>query len=329
MIRLPQNRVYKGRIRQSGQALLLILLVMSLVLTLVMSSVSRGVTDVEVSTSEEESIRAFDAAQAGIERSVVALTTPGPSVTLDSGATFVTSEDVVSSVQYTDDGGDEVNYFKYPLELLSGESAFFFFVSHKENADGDYVMTCDDLDGDSLTEECISPEKIRFNWGRLGTPADSSTTPALYMEFYYNSDTTNEYKWVDLADLSDIKISTISADPNVTRQTTTNNFMALNAINGIPSTIDDYEFTSLYERGTDYVNVSSGALLFVKVTMLYNDTPQPLGVTSAAALPVQGYNLTSTGQSSDVYRKLVLFQGYPEIPFEFGNAVYSKNSLAK
>ncbi|KKQ56981.1 MAG: hypothetical protein US75_C0001G0038 [Candidatus Woesebacteria bacterium GW2011_GWC1_38_13] len=128
-----------------------------------MSSVSRGVTDVEVSTSEEESIRAFDAAQAGIERSVVALTTPAVSVALDSGATFVADKDIVSSVQYLD-GGDEVNYFKYPLELLSGESAIFFFVSHKENNDGDYVMTCDDID--PLIEE----SHRRFIWNFIIIP---------------------------------------------------------------------------------------------------------------------------------------------------------------
>ena len=324
MFKLPRNYIVKSR-RQSGQALLLILLVMSLVLTLVMSSVSRGVTDVEVSTSEEESIRAFDAAQAGIERSVVALTTPAVSVALDSGATFVADKDIVNSVQYFD-SGDEVNYFKYPLELLSGESATLFFVSHKEDANGDYVMTCDDID--PLIEECISPARIRFNWGRPGTLSDGNTTPALYMEFYYNSDSSNPDKWEDLGDLSDVQIATISADPNASRRWV-NNFQALTTTNGIPSTIDDYSFTSLYEKGVDYVNVPIGALLFVKVTMLYNDTPQPLGVTSAASLPPQGYNLTSTGQSSDIYRKLVLFQGYPEVPFEFGNAVYSKNSLTK
>ena len=63
--------------RQKGQALLLVLLVMSLVLTLVLSSVSKSVTDVEISKYEDNAIRAFDAAQAGIEKGMVGDITSG------------------------------------------------------------------------------------------------------------------------------------------------------------------------------------------------------------------------------------------------------------
>jgi Tfp pilus assembly protein PilX len=56
---------------QKGQALVLVLLSLSVVLTLVLFILSRSITDVAVSSKEEESARAFSAAEAGIERSLV------------------------------------------------------------------------------------------------------------------------------------------------------------------------------------------------------------------------------------------------------------------
>ena len=67
--------------RESGQALILVLLSLSVVLTLVLYVVSRSVTDVAVSSQQEESVRAFSAAEAGIEKTLVIGTgnaTPAP-----------------------------------------------------------------------------------------------------------------------------------------------------------------------------------------------------------------------------------------------------------
>ena len=50
---------------QSGQALLVILLSMAVILTLVLSVASSSITDVTVTTFEEDALRAFSAAEAG------------------------------------------------------------------------------------------------------------------------------------------------------------------------------------------------------------------------------------------------------------------------
>ena len=50
---------------ESGQALLLVLLGMAVVLTIVLSILSRSVTDIAVTSREEEALRAFSAAEAG------------------------------------------------------------------------------------------------------------------------------------------------------------------------------------------------------------------------------------------------------------------------
>ena len=57
--------------KQSGQALLIILLVMAVGLTVALAIVSRSVTDIRISRQEEESARAFSAAEAGIEQALI------------------------------------------------------------------------------------------------------------------------------------------------------------------------------------------------------------------------------------------------------------------
>lgn len=52
---------------QSGQALLVVILTMIVALTVGLSVASRSITNVRISTSEEESQKAFSAAEAGIE----------------------------------------------------------------------------------------------------------------------------------------------------------------------------------------------------------------------------------------------------------------------
>lgn len=65
---------------QKGQALLIIILTMVVALTVGLSAVSRSITTLRISTAEEESQRAFSAAEAGIEEALksggnIALTT--------------------------------------------------------------------------------------------------------------------------------------------------------------------------------------------------------------------------------------------------------------
>ena len=56
---------------ESGQALLIVLLVMAVGLTMGLSVISRSTTDIRISRQEKESARAFSAAEAGIEQALL------------------------------------------------------------------------------------------------------------------------------------------------------------------------------------------------------------------------------------------------------------------
>ncbi len=101
---------------QAGQAVLIVLLSLSVVLVVVMFILSRSITDISLSSKEEDSMRAFSAAEAGIERVLVTGSDTG-SMTIGD-ATF--SADVSEFAQ-------GVNKVVYPISLKSGEIATFWF----------------------------------------------------------------------------------------------------------------------------------------------------------------------------------------------------------
>lgn len=143
------------RRNQKGQAVLVVLLSLSVVLVIVLFILSRSITDISLSTKDEDSLRAFSAAEAGVERALVIGNSSG---SLDNAEFSALVTDFAS-------GADQVTY---PLALKSGENAVFWF-----RRDGESI----EFDGSS----------VRFCWGNFGTNSADSDTPALEVTFYYTT----------------------------------------------------------------------------------------------------------------------------------------------
>ncbi|HLE48586.1 MAG TPA: hypothetical protein VI819_00930 [Patescibacteria group bacterium] len=313
MARLP----YK-KLKQSGQAVLMIVLVLSVVLTLVVSAVTRSVVDLDITKYDDNAIRAFDAAQAGIERVLIGETVP-PGTTLQSGATVTAASTDSTTV---------ANMYLYPLELYSGESAVFWFVNHKLTASGDLIVDC-------LMGGCVTPAQVRFCWGTLGTAGDgNSKAPAIEIETYYSTSSPSpQSKYNDMYDWSTIQTKKLSIDPNTTRRLS-NNFSAPAVAGGIGCANPiNFQFSTRHDDDLGdlgYESLPNGSLILIRVTMLYNDDKtHPIGIRSSGSIPPQGRVITSTGVSGDATRKLSLYQGFPEFPFEFGSVIFSKGSITK
>ena len=106
---------------QRGQIGLIVLLVMMVVGTIALSVASRSIIDVSITKQEEEKIRAFSAAEAGIED----LLTQGLALSLGIGKTSPESLPVdysydVSEVGVGSDG------FVFPDPLVNGETVQVF-----------------------------------------------------------------------------------------------------------------------------------------------------------------------------------------------------------
>ncbi len=145
-------------VNQKGQALVLVLLSLAVVLTIVLFILSRSITDVSISSGESQSVGAFSAAEAGVEQALVIGSSGSGSV-----------GDATYNAQVTDVARG-VRSFVYPLELNSGDTVTLWLNSQDTSAD---------YNGNAL----------RICWGKSGTPSGSSTTPAIEAALVYGSPT--------------------------------------------------------------------------------------------------------------------------------------------
>lgn len=100
---------------RGGQALIVILLVLGVALTVGLAIVARSVTEINVSTVQDESARALSAAVAGIEQSL------GGVITGPSGSGVVGTAGDVFTVQKSSAGGASV--YVASEELVAGDAA--------------------------------------------------------------------------------------------------------------------------------------------------------------------------------------------------------------
>lgn len=143
----------------AGQALVLVLLSLAVVLTLVLFILARTVTDIAVSTTEEEAIRAFSAAEAGIEKALVIGA---------GGVGSVGDANFSASVTGYAEG---TRNFNYPVDLASGDTATIWFARH--------------LDDGTLTPS-FTGDSVKVCWGKPGTPSDAAETPAIEFSIFYD-----------------------------------------------------------------------------------------------------------------------------------------------
>lgn len=284
---------------QKGQALLIVLLSMAVVLTITLSILSRSVTDIKISSQDEDSLRAFSAAEAGVEQALVGISGP-----FDFGNAQV-SASVINFAEGT-------NKFAFPANFFSQDQVYTWFVGH--NADGD----------PSCAGPCFTGESVVVCWGEAGTSADNSMTPALEASIYYAL-TPGDYKTVQIA--------RITADPNVSRRTSNSfaetdgqNCQISNRTLAFKKTIN---FSSLGIPSAVY-NAANG-LQFMTLRLIYNqDQAQPLGVDGGSSVfPSQGKMIESKGSSGLANRRLEVFQSYQEIPIVFASSVFSSGALIK
>lgn len=301
-----------GTKNKSGQALLIILLAMVTITTVVLSIVSRSVSEVEVTNKEEDSLRAFTAAEAGVEE---ALVTAAIGTNLQESITVPTTGSLTSeisnySVNVTGYPQTATQY-AYPFELLSGDSGT--------------VWLCDS------TSPCFSPnsQNLTVCWGkRMTYPAGQS--PALELTFVYKVSGT-------------YYTSRAVFDPDSARRgnatTPGNKFQAPTSTNGTCTIAgEQYQFSKSFttqELTTGVASslglpITAGDTELMKARLLYNTgTAHSFGVMSNANLPPQGRQVSSVGESGNATRKIEAFLLNPSTPSVFDSAIYSGTRLIK
>jgi hypothetical protein len=148
----------------SGQALLVILLIMAVALTIGLSVVSRSVTDIRLSQEQEESARTFSVAEAGLEW----LLAGEEGLPEFEGFTINTGTIPL--------GGSDKNSFKFPKGIDAGKTQTVWLVNHDEAGD------LDPSGGFYLA----GGRQIEIFWGNEDQGGDEDTTPALEATIIYD-----------------------------------------------------------------------------------------------------------------------------------------------
>lgn len=295
----------------SGQALLLVLLSMSVVLTIVLSILARSTVDIGVSTRSEESVRAFSAAEAGIEQALVAGALNG---TLGNGsATFDAKVTDFSSA---------VSEFVLPYSLYSGESATVWFVSHDDSGN----LSCDS------GNPCFTGSEIKVCWGKNDvTYTDQNKIPAIEVSVIYLT-TPGDY--------TKAQIARAVIDPYTSR-TPPNSFSAADGSCVIDG--QTFAFSKTIDFGVGGFEISPAAiytnvngLQLARISFLYNtDMGHPVAVkVTGGTLPSQGVLINSVGSSNvsgtgGSIRKVEVIRGFKELPGIFESVVFSTGGITK
>jgi len=168
--------------KENGQALLIMVLVMTVALTIGLAVISRSLTDIKISRQEEQSARVFSAAEAGIEEALKANGAPAP----------FTVNNINVVVKEAGQGGG--TQFAFPQEVAQGDTQTVWLVNH---------TTAGDLDPSGG----YTGSHINVYWGNEGTAESADTTPALEVTVIYDN--------------SGFKVGRYAYDPNMTRRSTT------------------------------------------------------------------------------------------------------------
>lgn len=290
---------------QSGQAVLIVLLAMAVTLTLVLSIVTRSITDISLTATDEDSARAFSAAEAGIENLLIG----GPS-----------SGQVGENSSYEASPPAEYGLGSATLALgqvtkpLSGESATVWFVSHDDT--GKYFV-CNDAEG----QPCYAGNSIRFCWGNEGAESQlGSQTPAVEVSTYY--DETKESLGLT-PNFSGVKVARSAWDPAASFRNPANGFSTPTITPNCSIGGKTYPFGTQINMPAVCSGVGDGCLLFARIKFLYNlDDGHDFSVEvlGGDTLPSQGTLYSSTGLSGESVRKVETIDLYktPLDSFEAG-----------
>lgn len=289
---------------ESGQAIVLVLLSLSVVLTVVLFALSRSVGNIATTTQQSDSVRAFSAAEAGVENALITgAGTNGNSVSIGNAS---------YNVQVISQG---VTSYNYNPPLSSGETLTLWFVSH----DADGKLVC------NAQKPCYTGPSLNVYWGASGTAANLAITPAIEITVYYATDPTAVLAGTSYGS---VQVARATFDPNTVRQSS-NYFSAA----GAGATVDgkSYAFGRTINWSDISTSINSSGLLFAKVRMLYNSVAQPVGFTvGAGTLPSQGLEIVSQGTvnsgTTTSNRSVYVFQSWADFPFS-GFSLYYPNGV--
>lgn len=278
--------------QQSGQIVLITLLVLTIATTVALSLVSRTTTDTTITNQIEESSRAFSAAEAGVEEALKS--------GLGSGGTQVLSGEQASYNVTVASIGGAAGVFEFPKKTIRGVTETLWLVNH-------------DAGGALIETPTYTDSTIGVCW------SSETTTPAIIATLLYKESSDDSYR-----------VAKAAFDPDATRAAT-DNFSSTYTAGGCGgSTATAYKATITFSSLSATINPATDTLLALRVRPVYSDTKLAIDTGITQVLPLQGNKIDSTGSTAGgTNRKIVVYQQYRSPATIFDAAIYSQGSIIK
>lgn len=337
------NKLNKKLQDQSGQMVILVMLVLVVALTIGLSLLSRTIQNQRLSTNTDRSNRAYSAAEAGIEQMLTGNQPSSINGDLGLGTTSEAKYKTTSTSL-----GNNSNPFVFPNPLSKDETVQLWLFNYSElraelaRAENDGTpprnplflsVSCPGVTpGSNYFNECASNgRKLTIAWGSNSLPV-SDTSPALEVTFI-SVENSSPYNFV---------VEKCAYDPYPVRaannkfsnpNTSTNTPLCDQPLpNDGPVTTGSFpvgdKTYSFKKTITLPVAGSSRRYLLMRMKLLYNDSSKHELVVdpNGSTLPSQGTIIESEGNSGEVVRKIRVYQSFPTLPGIFDFVVFNGSS---
>lgn len=301
-------RRHLGVARQSGQAIIIVLLIVVVALTIGLSVTSRSVQDIKISTRTEESQRAFSAAEAGLEAALKANNSIG---TTNIGS----NSDISYTVSVDNSGGSDK--YKLPNQPEKDDTQQVWLVSHDPTTLD--IRPCDGTN--TGANACYTGSSIGVCWG--GDSSNQANDAALEVSIIYKESSV-------------YKIEKFAFDPVIHGNNFTPVYRTVN-IGPCPGTTYYYNQVINLPISPSSINASNENTA-IRMRFLYSGKFD-LGVYSSSSptsnFPLQGKKFVSEGSAvsgndkQTEVRRIEFTKTYPSLPSIFDFALFSNTDITK
>lgn len=283
---------------QSGQVLLITLLVMSIATTVALSLVNRLTTDLNITSQLEESSRAFNAAEAGVELALKNRVGTGGPIEIAPGTS------IKYEVNLSDVGG--LRIFTFSHKTREGATETVWLVRH------------DDTTGLPIITPTYTNDTIDLCW------SDESPKAAVAVSLLYKDSASGQYR-----------VARVASDPITARRNGTGSYNPANNFSA-PTTSPPTAAcgdTNMYKqtitmRPTLGIQPASDTVIALRIRPIYNEATIAVRGEAATTIPKQGNQITSVGQTATgITRKIIVYQSYRAPSSIFDAGIFSYGSF--
>lgn len=282
----------------SGQIILILLLIMSVALAVGLSVVQRSLTDVSTSAKIDQSSRAFSAAEAGIEQALSGFGGVGGVTDLGNNASISNVDNksipsVGTAIEYPHIYKEEIAqvWLVNPTDLLSEYTG----------------STLDIFWGDPLIGDSDGPAI------EITVTYESTAGKYLTKKYFFDS------------------VGTRASDNRFTPTSTLCGSTELKVVSDqSPEPNGKLFYCKASIPLTGIIDLSK--LILLRARLLYAQLPHPIAIAPVGAgisLPLQGKVFTSTGVSGESERKVQFFTLEKVVPFYFDYALFAADDIEK